>query len=572
MLHSDVFLAFLFTSIALAIVSTLLARLRIPTIVGFIITGMIIGPSGLNWIKSLPAAQSISEIGIVLLMFSLGLEISLVNLKKMLKPLVSLGLAQVLGTMFVSMIFFTYFLGFDTGKAFVFGSCLALSSTAVVLKLLHEKRETETPYGRVSVIVLLFQDIVSLPLMAVIPLLASTTVTSQNTQSLLMALTLVLAFILVCFIVGYYVIPILFHEVTKANSREVFFFSVMSITFVIAYLAELVGLSMSIGAFLAGVLISESSVSKQALAEMSPFRDIFLGFFFASVGMMIDLKFVYLNLHHLIWLIPTVVVIKFAVLYVVVKRNSYTHGISFVSALALTQIGEFSFIIAASAHNHNIISIQEFQYFLALAISSLLFTPVMFYFGQRGSTHKNWPELAKSIHTQFRFYDSLQNEKSLLENLETETKINTEAVVNPRKAIVIGLGYAGKKAIEGFMKNGIPCVGVDINIENVKKIQAIGCEAVYGDSTSREVLDSVGVREAFLVIITISGRYMTAKTLATIKQLNPNIKSLVRVNYLRELEEIEEVDIKDIVVSEAVTTQEIINRALSWYGLQDNKA
>lgn len=566
MLHSDLFLAFLITSIALTVVSTVLARFRIPTIVGFIITGMLIGPSGFNWIKSIPAAQAVSEIGIMLLMFSLGLEISLMNLKSMLRPLITLGFVQVVGTIFVSVLFFVYVLHLEIGKSLVFGSCLALSSTAVVLKLLQERRDTESPYGRVSVIILLFQDIAALPLMAMIPLLASSNAKTPDQTSFVTVLLMVLAFVLVCFIVGYYVIPILFDEVTKVKSREVFFFSIISVTFVIAYLADLVGLSMSIGAFLAGVLISESPFSKQALAEMSPFRDIFLGFFFASVGMMMDLKFVYQNLHHLIWLVPIMVLIKFTVLYLLVRKNSHTHGVSFVSALALTQIGEFSFILAALAHSHQVINNQEFQYFLALAICSLIFTPMMFSFGARGSTHQNWPELAKSLKTQFTLKGYEKNQQVFPSVQQSNPQVD-EAIIAPRKAIVIGLGHAGTETILALNQNGIPCVGIDINIDNVKKVQSMGHQALYGDSTSSDVLESVGIRDAYLVIVTINGRHMITKALATIKSLNPNIKVLVRVNYLREYDELEEIDRENVVISEVVTTSEILKKTFAWYGI-----
>lgn len=560
MLHSELFQALFITSVSITVVSTLLARTPVPSMIGFIVTGILIGPTGLGWIKSMPAAQSISELGIVFLMFSVGLEISISQLKKMIRPLLTLGLSQVIGTLGVGFLFLVLVLKLPLSSSFVMGSCLALSSTAVVLKLLSDRRETETPYGRMSLIILLFQDIAAIPMMAALPILANHNLTATSPSGFGSVVIGIPLFLLGCIILGQFVVPLIFNEITRTGSRELFFFSIFATTFVISFLAEKVGLSVSLGAFIAGVLISESPFSRQASAEITPFRDIFLGLFFASVGMMLDLKFAKANIHHLLWLIPALFYIKFSVLYAVLRRYSRSHGISFAASLALSQIGELSFVIAAAAFSYGIIGNSEFQYFLTLAIFSLLITPPLSQMGLKGSSHSSWAELARGFRLNFKKTEVAPSVLVPQESLDSP-------IVAPRKAIVIGLGHTGIQTLTELSKKGIPCMGLDINHANVKELHRLGIEGVFGDSTSRELLESVGVKEAFLVVVTVSGRHVVPKIISTIRLINPKVKVLARIHYIQELSELKTTDNCDIVVSETESAKAVFRKALECYGL-----
>lgn len=529
--------------------------------IGFIVTGLLIGPTGLGWIKSMPAAQSISELGIVFLMFSVGLEISISQLKKMIRPLLTLGLSQVIGTLGVGFLFFVLVLKLPLSSSFIMGSCLALSSTAVVLKLLSDRRETETPYGRMSLVILLFQDIAAIPMMATIPVLANHNLTATSPSGFGSVVLGIPLFLLGCLILGQFVVPLIFNEITRTGSRELFFFSIFATTFVISFLAEKVGLSVSLGAFIAGVLISESPFSRQASAEITPFRDIFLGLFFASVGMMLDLKFAKANIHHLLWLIPVLFYIKFSVLYAVLRRYSRSHGISFAASLALSQIGELSFVIAAAAFSYGIIGNTEFQYFLTLAIFSLLITPLLSQMGLKGSSHSSWVELARGFRLNLK-------KTEVAPSVLVPQEFNLDSpIVTPRKAIVIGLGHTGIQTLTELSKKGIPCMGLDINHDNVKELHRLGIEGVFGDSTSRELLESVGVKEAFLVVVTVSGRHVVPKIISTIRLINPKVKVLARIHYLQELSELTILDNCDIVISETESAKAVFRKALECYSL-----
>lgn len=573
MLHSETFYAFLTTAVSLTIVATLLSRLQIPTIVGFVLTGLFIGPSGIGLITSLPAAQTISELGIVFLMFSLGLEVSLEHLKRMLRPLMTLGFSQVTLTSAVGFLFFFVVLDFSWPKSFVLAACLSLSSTAIVLKLLQEKRETETPYGRISIIVLLFQDIVALPLMASIPLLANLhATTSQAHTSLVFSTFLVMLFLISCVLVGRYVIPRLFNEIALTHSREVFFFSILSLTFIVAFLAEKVGLSMSLGAFIAGVLISESPYNKQALAELSPFRDIFLGFFFASLGMMVDIPFILAHWSVLVWLIPILFIIKFGVLFAITRVASQSHGVSLTSSLSLAQIGEFSFILAASALAANLIQTEEFQYFLAVSISSLIFTPLLFNVALKSSAHTTWRDLTDMLNPLSAHPLKYSGQPPSLSEplaIKGNTPFLEDLASAARRTIVIGVGHAGQRILDELTLNGIPCIGIDLNYENIKAINERGIDGIFGDSTSPDVLVSAGIESAHLVIVTVSGKHVTPKVVAVIKSLNPNVNILVRAHYLLELQDFKNLHRSQIVVSEIETANTLVHKALACYGLAD---
>lgn len=558
MLHSEIFYAFFITALAITLVVSMLAKFKVPPIVGFILTGLFIGPSGLNLVNSLPAAHAIAELGIILLMFSLGLEISIDKLRFMLQPLIKLGLAQVLGTMFITAAAFHFFLNFDLAKSIVFGALLSLSSTAVVLKLLQEKRETESPYGRVSIYILLFQDIAALPLMALIPML-SISALNQNTSVLAQIsnkIFWILLFLAAAFLTGRYLINRFFNFVTASYSREVFFFSAISLTFLISLLAEKAGLSMALGSFVAGVLISESTYNKQALAELSPLRDIFLGFFFASVGMMVNLEFIISQVMHLLWLIPVLFFIKASIIYLIARFNGHPHGISVASSLSLTQIGEFSFILGTSALGANLMSETEFQYFLALSVLSLLATPLLFNRAGKASTTNGINFFGKSLMGGKR-----------AKQINKEKAAEEEEIPEPaklcRRAIVIGLGHAGLANLNHLHENNIPCVGIDYNANNLRK--KTRAPTLFGDATKEEVLEAAGTHEAFLVIITLTGKEMTSQVLAKVRNFNPNVHIIVRLHYLLETEEILDNPNTEQVISEVETAKVISEKALAHY-------
>lgn len=558
MLHSDVFQSFLILVVTLTVVSTILARVRVPTVVGFILSGILIGPSGFDLIRSIPVVESITELGVVFLMFSLGLEVSVESLRKMLRPLVSIGFGQVALTIAGSAIAFPILFDVPFNKSFIIGLLLAMSSTAVVLKLLQESRETETPYGRVSVMVLLAQDIAVLPLMMAVPLLAGADSAQGIAFGWLSAIKF-LGFLLGCYLLARFVIPRLFSEVARAGSRELFFFLMLSTVLCIGFVAEWVGLSLSLGAFVAGVLISESPYNKQALAEFTTLREAFLAIFFASVGMLLNLNFVQNHLAELGILIVILFFLKSVVIYTIARWNRFTHGTALAASLVLAQIGEFSFIIAAESKRLKILDDNEFQLFLALAVLSLLLTPWLFRFGAKTCSHHRWPELLKAL----QMGPATQEYK----------RVHAADVVEgnaglARPALVIGLGHAGEHTLRELQSNGIPCSGLDYNISHINRLSEKGFSVRFGDATRPEVLEACGIEKAFLVVICVTGKQMVSQILSTVRRIQPHVRVIIRVQFLLDVNELRASAHDHIVVAEAESAQIVASKALREYGVE----
>lgn len=504
-----------------------------------------IGPYGLDWIDSLPIANAISEWGVMLLLFSLGLETSLSKLRKMLRPLFSLGMTQVITTSFVGFCFFSLAFDFSQYKSILFGCLLALSSTAAILKLLQDAREMETPFGRVNVTILLSQDLAAL----LIILLIAGSSQSSFVSGLSVALSMIVAVVGII-VLGRFAIPTIFDQVVKTGSRELFFFLVMSVTLGTALMAEYSGLSLSIGAFLAGVVISESPYSKQALAELSLMRDNFLGLLFASFGMLLDLNFVSAHIVLIALMAVGLFLMKAASVYGVVRLNRYPHGVAFSSAISLSQIGEFSFILAAVALKAGIVDLDEFQYFLSLAVLSLLASPILFSWARRVSAHSDWRAIVQS---------------STNSPAPVEKRVVTD---NRGPAIVIGLGHAGYNVMESLKGLGIDFCGIDFNSGTIKRLRSQGFSVIFGDASREEILHAAGIHSAYLVIVTVTGKHLTSRILSAIRKIRADISVIVRTQYILDLDEIAVHQNDRMVVAEFETAREILAKVLVTYEVE----
>jgi monovalent cation:H+ antiporter-2, CPA2 family len=548
--NSEDFAAFLIVIVAITTIPTILYRFKIPTIVGFIVAGLAVGPSGLNLVRSIPVVSTITELGIMLLLFSLGLEISFADIRRLAKLLLGLGVLQVVLTTFLSAIVFIFLFDIHWQKAFLFGSFLALSSTAAVIKLMQEHREVETPFGRATISTLLLQDMATIPLMALIPFMA--TGSSFADISLSTRILQIGAFGIACVVFSKYLLSKLFEQVVRTNSRELFFFLALSLALGTAYFSEKVGLSFSLGAFIAGLLLAESPYNKQVLAELSPLRDNFLGLFFVSIGLLLDLSFVWQNLGHILVLIVLMFLLKFFIMYGVCRFNRFSHGVSLATALTLAQIGEFSFILAAAAKDYGMINPAEFQYFLTLAVLSLIFTPPFFWFSQRASAHADWNS-------------TMTAKKKIIPRPADPSE-------NKRKAIVIGLGHSGENILEILHQLKIPAHGIDFNMTLVKKMNDLQLSASYGNATRPEVLHAAGIDQAFLVVVAVTGRQLTSHILAVIHALRPDVRTLVRSQFIQELDILPIQKNDQVVLAEVEVTRRLLAKALETYGIEGELA
>lgn len=349
----------------------LFQRLKLPSVLGLLITGVIAGPNGLSLVRAVHEVETMAEIGVILLLFIIGLEFSLKTLASIKREVLLGGSIQVGGT--IGLVFLiAVLLGYDWNKALFMGFLVSLSSTAIILKLLQEKGETNAPHGRISLGILIFQDIIVVPMMLLTPLLAGHSEAPGSVWLLLLKASVVVVAVLYG---ASYLIPRILHAVAKTKNRELFILTVIVICLVVAWGTNQAGLSLALGAFLAGLIISESEYSYQATGIVLPLREIFTSFFFVSIGMLLDMRFLIEHLGGILLLVFIVALLKFFVVSLAVFLLGYPRRTTLITALTLFQVGEFSFILAGVGMQFDMLDGVMQQYFLATSILTMALTP-----------------------------------------------------------------------------------------------------------------------------------------------------------------------------------------------------
>src|SRR5687768_14823774 len=349
-------------------------RLRLPTIVGFMITGIVIGPHALGLIKDVHAIEMLAEIGVALLLFTIGLEFSLRRMLEM-KRLVLLGggLQVILTTLLVTGI--ANLLGRSLNQAIFFGFLFALSSTAIVLKTYIDRAEVDAPHGRAGVGILLFQDLSIVPMMLLIPILSGRN--AGSTSQILTTFATAIIAIAVIYLATRRVVPYLLHHIVRLRSPEVFISSVVLICLGTSFVIAQFGLSLALGAFIAGMVLSESEYNHQIIADILPFRDVFNSLFFISIGMLLSLGALASNIFAVILLVAALIAVKALIVLAVVRTLGYSLRIATMTAIGLSQIGEFSFILAKTGVAEGLLRGLSYQRFLAASIVSMIATPFL---------------------------------------------------------------------------------------------------------------------------------------------------------------------------------------------------
>ena len=422
--------------------------LRIPTILGLLFAGVLIGPHGLGLMGATHEVETMAEIGVVLLLFTIGLEISFDSLWQMRRLAFGAGMFQVLATTMAG--FGAFFLaGNSLGSSVFVGFFIALSSTAVVLKLLQERGETDSPHGRAILGILLFQDFIVVPMMLVVPALAGSMAGFRGSIGGQLFKSLVVLGILVA---ARWAVPWILHQVVRTRNREVFALSIIVICLTIAWLTQTINLSIALGAFLAGLIISESEYSHEALAIVLPFRHVFSSIFFISVGMLVDVRFAMENWHLLIPMVSGVVLIKGAIAVLAVALLRHPARTAILTGVAIAQVGEFSFLLLQSASGYSLISEDTYQLLLTTALITLAATPFMMMFGPRmaGFTIRR---VSPSVRTGDRATARgwRRSSDELADHL-----------------IIVGYGVGGQNLARAAKSSGIPYVILEMNWQTVR--------------------------------------------------------------------------------------------------------
>ena len=554
------FLEFVILLGAITSVAIISSYLRLPMIVAFILGGVSAGPYGFRLVESIPDAGLMAEIAAIFLMFTIGLEFSFKKLKDLKREFLKLGFSQVSLSIGVMYLISHFVLGFGHPKSIFFGYLATLSSTALVLKLLYDARDIETPYGRNSIGILLFQDIAVIPMMLSLPLLTSSKHLSlagifdiAATEWLLKIALMVISIVLI----GRFLMPFVMEKVARVGSREVFFFFVLFACLGTAYSFHHFGLSLSLGAFVAGMLISESPYGRQATSDILPLRDNFLGLLFATIGMMLDINFLSSNFFTVIGLGTLIFVLKFLMIAGICFFWKTPLKLSILSGLSICQIGEFSFILASRAIKDGLLSPLEHQYFLSISILSMIFTPFILKFASRItlSTNEAWSNLFSS------------EETKPLKKQTGDLKLSQDKK-DQGHALLIGFGVANQNLAAAFDALHLPYRIVEANYDTVKKYKEQDFKIDFGDATSHEVLKHANIESANLVIIAISGAKILPAIISSIRSLRPDVRILVRAQYIRDMNVLKHFTNVDVLVAEVETSVELLARTLRVYGIE----
>lgn len=534
------------------VIILLFQRLKLPEILGFLITGVIAGPKGLNLINAGHEVELLSEIGIIFLLFVIGIEFSLKGLVSIKNTVIWGGFMQVGGTIALTFAGAYYLFGLTYQTSIFLGFLLALSSTAIVLKMLQEKGEITSPHGRVTVAILIFQDIIVVLMMLLTPLLAN------QSESPLMELGMLflklVAILVVLFVLGKYVIPNLFRLVVKSKSRELFILTTVVICFATAWMTSVVGLSLALGAFFAGLIISESDYSHQATANILPFREIFISFFFVSVGMLLDLNFFIHHIFSIHFLALIVILLKIVVVIITVIILSYPARTVLITSLSLFQVGEFAFLLSAKGMEYKLLSENIYQHFLAISIISMGATPFIIKYASPITDYVLRIPIPAKVRYRLREITKNRAKNSTIEESSYHDHI-----------VIIGYGLNGENVAKAAKTANIPYLIVDLDAEAVKKGQQENEPMIYGDACDETILKHVHVHEARVVVIAISSPEATKKIVKSVREYSRTTYIIVRTRYVSEIEGNLKLGADEVIPEEFETSIEIFTRVLKKY-------
>lgn len=479
-------------------------RFGLPVILAYLIAGVLLGPHGLAVITGQSIMQTIAELGIVFLMFSLGLEFSLPKLLAMRYLVLGVGGLQVLLT---SLLFFWcgWHLGLSLAQALVVGGTLALSSTAVVIKQLGEEKQLHTRRAQLGVSVLLFQDLAVVPLLVMIPILAEPQVQGSALAAEIAWAILKGSFALLSLLaVGKWLLPLLFHEVARARSDELFVLSALLVALLAAFMTYSLGLSMALGAFLAGMMLGESHYRHQLEVDIKPFRDVLMGLFFITIGMNMDWVLVAQAWWQVLLCVVVLVLCKSLLVLLAGRLMGERKRDSMAAGIMLSQVGEFGFVLLALALHHGLLDPQLVSRLIGIGIISIAMTPWLV-----TQAHS----LARSL-----------TDPALL----TRSEVAQSGLSKSQHVIIAGFGRAGQTCARFLKLEEIPFLALDLDPERVSEAKQAGEQVAFGDASRRDILLAAGLLRARLVIITFDDRKRVDAMLALIRELAGELKVLVR--------------------------------------------
>lgn len=526
------------------VVVLLLQRLRLPSVLGFLVTGVIIGPFGFGLIENPEQIDILSEIGVILLMFVIGMELSLKQLASM-KHTVFIGGSLQVGISIIITAFIFYVLGFSWNEAVFTGFLFSLSSTAIVLKILYDRNEITAPHGRMALGILIFQDLIVVPMMLVTPIMAGTT---SNVLNEILFLILKSAMVLALTYVGAkYVVPRAMYFIALTKSKELFLLATIALCFTVAFITASAGLSLAFGAFLAGLIISESDYSHQATSTILPFRELFISFFFISIGMLLDIDFFMSNAGMILLMVLVVFILKGGVVSFTAMVLKYPLRTVLLTGMALFQVGEFAFILSRIGIENGLLSPEMNQYFLSVSVFTMLLTPFIFMFSGQ-ATKFVLDRIARSGN------QDVNRDISLSENSNKGPEDHL---------LIIGYGINGANLAKAAKYANIPYIILELNPHIVREQKKRGEPIHYGDAVQEHILQSVNANKARVVVVAISDPRATKTIVANIRHISPSVHIVVRTRYVKEINTLLALGADEVIPEEFETSIEIFSRVLT---------
>ena len=529
--------------LACALVVLLIGRrFRIPFIIGYFLTGIIVGPFGLGLIAE-EEVSMLAELGVILLMFTIGLEISLKNLLSMKKIVLIGGMLQLVLTT-VAVLGVMMAVGFSFSVSLFIGFLVAHSSTAIIMDLYQKSGEVDSRHGKIALGLLIFQDLNVVPMMLAVPFLAGTD--GGDLVGSIISFVAGLAIMMVILVAAIYLVPKLLRHVALTRSGELFIISIVVICFGIAWLMSLNGVSLALGAFLAGIAISGSDYSHEVVGQIMPLRDILTGIFFVSIGMMLNLPFLWDHLAVILGLAALLLIGKFLLNFISVKALGVATGAAILSAVGLSQIGEFSFILGSTG-----------------LAAGILDNPVKYAHIVTSTTHKTLRGPRGGIVTMAATPFLVQLAPKIV-NKYFAPKVEDEEkqVLQADHEIIVGYGLAGQYVAKALKRMEIPYIILELNAETVAREKARGENIIYGDASREAVLDYAEIRTAKTIVITIPHMDAVKGIITTARRMNPQVSIITRSKFISETSELYHLGADEVIVDERESAIQIFRRIL----------
>lgn len=528
-----------------------LKRIKLPPILGYLFVGILVGPYALAWLPESDSIQALAEIGVVFLLFMIGLEFSVSRLIAMKTTVFGLGSIQVIISTLSGGII-AWLTGIDWQAALVVGGALALSSTAIVAKQLTDQLEMQARHGQLAIAILLFQDLAVVPLLVIIPILAM-----GNEQSLTIPILIALGKGLLAFVImfqsGRWLLRPFFHLVAGTRSAEIFTLATLFVALTAAWLTNQLGLSLALGAFLAGLMLSETEYKHQIQADIRPFRDVLMGLFFISVGAQLDVTIIVKEWFWIGLLTAGLILGKGLVIVLLTRLFGYELPVSFRTGLILGQAGEFGFAVLVVAISNNLLNLQETQPIIAAAILSMLISPILIRYNSR------------IVERLFQ--------GSYISGLNAPPKELTIACHNLSKHVVIcGFGRIGQNLANILREMKIPYVALDLDHSLIREAWEAGENVFYGDSTHAEILQKTELVQASALIITFDDALIAEHIIHAARFINKDIPIIVRSKDEQHMDKLHSLGASNVVPESFEASMMLAIHVLQHMGISTDKS